>query len=113
MEGLKTYAEVSNEAPFDWNEFLSRDKSQITFDEWRNAAFLSNNWVTCACGNQCSVIPRDFMGTPDDHQLATLGVEFTYAIEAKDKEEAKRILVEIEKRSAFLIEELIKKSKLN
>tara|TARA_R110000772_G_scaffold249530_2_gene363959 strand:+ start:78730 stop:79161 length:432 start_codon:yes stop_codon:yes gene_type:complete len=86
---------------------------------------LAGEWVTCACGNQCDVIPRyskdlanHFKGEPKDSALSDLGLKFHVDIEEinirvyndesakqvkKAIKEAKETLNKIELRSAILI----------
>ena len=101
-----TYTEQKGYKPFNWNEFLN--KKDITNDEWYDARKLSRYWITCACGTQCSIIPRNekYNGRPMDTKLRKLGHEFCSAIYTKNKELAKEILAKIEKRSAKLIAEI-------
>jgi hypothetical protein len=109
---MKTYSETVGARPFDWREFLTRDK--ISDSEWQEAFNRSKCWTTCACGNQCAVIPRSSdTGRPDDTILATLGGDkgFHGAIIDKLKEEALHFLELIEIRSAFLIKECIEDEK--
>jgi hypothetical protein len=85
-------------------------------DELQLAVYKSENWITCACGNQCDIIPRNGNGKPDDPLLLELGIRFFGAIramlddEGEDfvaaREYAKKILMDIEKRSAELIAEI-------
>lgn len=100
----KTYSEFKGEKPFDWNEFLS--KEQHSAEEHNNAHLLSKSWITCACGNQCSIIPRDNLGMPLDNRLRILGVDFTYNLYHCNFGTCKSILKQIEERSAFLIKEI-------
>lgn len=98
----QTYAESQGRQPFDWNQFLSTEEH--TDEEWEEASWLAAEWPTCACGNQCSIIPRDYMtGKPEDMTLYCLGMVFSNAIDGKSVQEAKEILMKIEKRSAELI----------
>lgn len=101
---MKTYAETENELTFNWNEFL--DKKEHTQEEMDNAITLSGRWTTCACGNQCSVIPRSYDGEPKDEILSKLGYEFFTCIESEDFERAKRVLRLIDNRSAYLIHKI-------
>lgn len=103
---MKTYAESKGYKPFDWNEFLN--KENITEEEWDNSTKLAQDWVTCACGNQCDIIPRNDDGDPKDWELTTLGYAFFKHIESRRIDDAKQILKAIEKRSAYLIDELNK-----
>lgn len=67
---------------------------------------LASNWVTCACGNQCSIIPRDNVGGPKDRELNQLGVDFYTAVMGYDVGGAKKILHKIEERSASIIKKI-------
>lgn len=100
------YTERRGEKPFDWNKFLN--KENITDEEWEHAAGLSSDWITCACGNLCDIIPRNVAGCPEDDILYTLGIDFDNSIDFKQITRAKKTLHKIEERSAFLIKELIK-----
>lgn len=106
MEITKTYAESKDRTPFDWNLFLN--KKDIGEQEWDHARELAKDWVTCACGNQCEIIPRKASGEPKDLVLLDLGDKFFLAIRRRYKERAKQLLQEIEKRSLLLIEEITK-----
>ena len=80
----------------------------------------SQNWVTCAVGNQCDIIPRTWIGEPEDNILNDLGRDFTaHMVHARlyhgvrnfcDARRAfvlaARILSAIEVRSTQLIQEL-------
>lgn len=67
--------------PFDWNEFLH--KQVFSAKEIQKAFLLSERQTTCACGNQCSKIPRnDETGSPKDLKLRNLENEFYCAIGA-------------------------------
>lgn len=103
---MRTYAESKGKKPFDWNEFLN--KENITEEEWDNASKLAQEWVTCACGNQCDVIPRNDDGDPKDWKLTSLGCLFFRFITLKRADDAKITLKAIEKRSAYLIDKLNK-----
>jgi hypothetical protein len=102
---MKTYAQTEGRESFDWNKFLNRE--DISEREWAKADARAASWVTCACGNQCSIIPRETNGMPKDKALLTLGGGeggFYTAIKNRDVESARHLLHMIELRSAFLIE---------
>ena len=109
-----TYTEKNNEKPFDWNAFLN--KKEITQEEWENASELSSQWVTCACGNQCSSIPRYGLfemygsreGMPKDDILRALGIEFDELIRLQNIGLSKLLLSKIEQRSAYILNNLYK-----
>jgi len=118
--GGKTYAETKGEQPFDWNRALANPPEPYSTD---HAALMnrSRSWVTCACGNQCAILPRySFQerrltrapehfyeeGTPRDAELMELGGQFHGAIISAAWTEAQRTLAAIERRSAQLIAEL-------
>jgi len=100
---MTTYTETQGKAPFDWNAALKSRKK-----DWLDLYKRSASWVTCACGNQCDVIPRGWMGIPDDDALEVLGFDFHTAITKQDTRLAQRILHKIEIRSAQLIAEMQK-----
>jgi hypothetical protein len=106
---MKTYSEEKGETPFNWFEFLSQE--YISPSDWENARNRSSEWVTCACGNQCAIIPRESDGEPIDPILKMLGggSGFHDAIIAKDSEKALEFLITIEERSKYLIKKEIKK----
>tara|TARA_R110000823_G_scaffold15045_4_gene49222 strand:+ start:446 stop:754 length:309 start_codon:yes stop_codon:yes gene_type:complete len=101
-----TYTELNNEKPFDWNEFLN--KKEITELEWNEAKKLAKNWVTCACGNQCNIIPRHGSGCPLDEDLYVFGDTFSFHIKNQSVEYAKNSLFLIEQRSAYILNNLYK-----
>lgn len=109
---MQTYAQSQKKKPFDWDAFLKKAiKSGVTEIEHTKAKQLSNDWVTCACGNQCSILERDdFNGEPMDDELAELGTEFHYNISDREFKKAKETLKAIEKRSAYLINQKTKEA---
>lgn len=108
---MKSYSQVNKKKPFDWNAFLDKAiKGKTTEKENWKATKLAMNWVTCACGNQCDVIDRLDDGCPKDDDLEHLGHTFFHDIEDENWKEAKQTLKEIEKRSAFLINQKAKQS---
>jgi hypothetical protein len=111
-----TYAEANGCRPFNWNEWLDRvikAKSEVpscldfdnTWDrEYAIVVERAKSWVTCSCGNQCAIIPRDsYDGRPLDEELHHLGTKFYQAIKNGQWKGAKSALSKIEKRSAKLI----------
>lgn len=100
---MKTFAETRGEKPFDWNKALREDT--ISDEKWEEMENLAKSWVTCACGNQCSVLERTESGSPKDDILAKLGGDYGFfaAIKARDVEASLHMLSLIEQRSAFLI----------
>jgi hypothetical protein len=67
---------------------------------------LAASWVTCACGNQCSIIPRSMSGMPSDIKLQKLGQKFFNLVETWRWSDALNTLEEIEVWSAQLIEKI-------
>lgn len=111
---MKTYAETNKMKKFNWYKFLERAmKGKVSESEIADAQDDAESWVTCAVGNQCSIIPRDAKGGgPLDDELYDLGCDFDTAIFDKKWEKAKKLLDKIEIRSALLInKELEKMSK--
>ncbi len=112
----KTYSEFQGIPAFDWNRELDRliDGGELSRQEYLELIDKAGSWVTCACGNQCSIIPRAkqngdggrYRGAPLDETLYLLGCDFlNEAVGEKDWMFAKDILVRIEHRSAQLIRE--------
>lgn len=107
-EAPQTYAETKGEKPFDWWNFLDRaSKGLLEEDdcrsEHREAIERAASWTTCACGNQCSVIPRNNDGSPADSLLRVHGSFFLHYIEDSEWARAFQTLRAIEVRSAELI----------
>jgi hypothetical protein len=120
MNNLETYTQACGKLPFDWNGFLS--KANYTNEDLIFADTKARSWVTCACGSQCNVLPRDGQGQPEDPLLKNLGLRFMYAIGAMfnahnsdydsaiqiedfatARRDAKEILQQIEDRATDLI----------
>lgn len=74
--------------------------------EHRRLTGLAAKWTTCACGNQCEIIPRNPLGAPEDETLASLGTDFYRQVKHRDAKSARETLERIEKRSALLIQKL-------
>jgi hypothetical protein len=104
---MKTYSETKGKEAFDWNKFLKNPPEYLS-NEHDIACNLAADWVTCACGNLCDIIPRSPIGRPSDRELEILGVHFHYSIKGADFMRAKETLAKIEKRSEELIFELTK-----
>ena len=83
------------------NPFFITDEKRII------AKRLSNNWVTCACGELCEVLPKISHSNdrPLDKILANLGIKFHISIKFNDYEEAKEIMDKIELRTSFLLKQ--------
>ena len=125
---MKTYAEVSKKEKFDWNKFLDEriaeqpktikgyydmpdDYIKEARKRFKKEIRMSGEWVTCACGNQCSILDRDENGEPVDDELAELGSDFYYEVNDLEWKAAKLTLKAIEMRSAELIAEKVEDSK--
>ena len=104
---MKSYAEKKGKTAFDCNEFLDNPPEYLS-TEHENASNLAGDWVTCACGNLCDIIPRMGGGRPYDRELERLGIIFHYEIMAGHWENAKNTLYLIERRSQEIIFELTK-----
>ncbi len=116
MNKNKSFAEIKNKKPFNWYEFLN--KKNYTNHEINVACNKASNWVTCACGVQCVIIPREKDGYPNDLSLRNLGSEFygyilTIRYENRNivllkdnQQKALKILEKIEQRNFKLICEL-------
>ena len=100
---MQTYSETQGKQSFDWRAFLNQETISAADAEAAQARAMT--WVTCACGNQCAIIPRTGKGEPLDQVLSNLGGEcgFYGAVKSKNWEEAIQLLDLIEVRSAYLI----------
>lgn len=118
----EAYVVKAGKKPFDWNHYLRL--KVYRGDSVHKAMNRAHNWVTCACGNQCSIIPRDSMGAPYDDRLYNLGCRFADQIELMyrhalfEKDEfhiarhrAIQILAAIERRSDQIIASILRKQK--
>ena len=105
-----TYASQQGERSFDWNKALLKKNWPKTVEDQAHLIKLASDWVTCACGNQCAIIPRSGSGYPTDFELKVKGCLFRVAIKAGNYILARKVLVSIEKRSAILIKEIIHNS---
>lgn len=120
-----SYCEKITGKPFDWFEALEEARiCEISEEFYNKLVSLASSWVTCACGNQCAIIPRRYRtvkalpgepierGTenapPFDEELTDLGIRFSFNVEAKHWDRAIESLRKIEARSAVLIAELKK-----
>jgi hypothetical protein len=73
---MKTYAHQNGEDALDWNKLLTEVQiadiaALCRMSQW------AKSWVTCACGQQCAVIPRKDSGCPKDVTLAIHGADFS------------------------------------
>ncbi len=104
---MMTYAEYRGHGKFNWNLWLEAriNNEYISNEALRSAAVLAGNWITCACGNQCSVIPRGFHGMPLDIELRQFGQDFSRLIARQNWTNAVFVLKNIERRSAYLIKQ--------
>ena len=90
---------------WDWYAFL--DASKEVKEKYSNEAYdLSSGWVTCACGQVCSVLPKGkHSNAPLDNELGDLGEDFSSEIEVDQWGSAKVILYKIEARTIFLLKQ--------
>jgi hypothetical protein len=102
MDMKKTFAETQGKENFNWFKFLNQ--KEISEKDWFDAELLSKDWITCACGNQCSLIPRSgYLNHPWDDELRSLGFLFNLQIRGQKKGTAMETLLKIETRSSELI----------
>lgn len=73
---MKTYTEVKGNKKFDWFKELNHPCIDMTLIDAEILNDKARSWVTCATGNQCSVIQRDSCGSPVDKKLKDLGTRF-------------------------------------
>lgn len=98
---------------FDWFAFLNQDMELVSEDHLEEANALADNWVTCACGQLCKVLPRGIGNYPEDDKLYDLGMDFAHTMsEVLDtrsniaRNEAIEILKAIEARTTLLLEKM-------
>ena len=72
---MKTYAEAVGRVVTNWPVWLRNARfGKTSKSSLGNHINLSGDWPTCACGNQCAVIPRfEGNGEPEDKELSLLG----------------------------------------
>ena len=106
----KTYSEKRDIPPFDWNICLDELMAgkELSAELHKHYVSLAANWVTCACGNQCAILPRNLNGVPYDHALYGLGHYFYIQIKGASWSRAKETLQKIEARAHTLIQEILK-----
>lgn len=105
----KIYDETVNQVAFDWNKFLEEaTQRHPNSDEHDRVTYLAESWMTCACGNQCAIIPRSAKnGSPNDAELCELGYQFYKSIQRGDWVEAKQYLKDIEARAIEVMQETL------
>lgn len=91
----------------DWNDVLSKPAPPILSPEYDELCNRAKSWVTCACGNQCAVIPRRYQGCPIDDRLSTYGGDFFEYIKERDWVGARMTLELIEARASQLVKEIL------
>lgn len=101
----ETFSEKKGVQPFDWNKALTNPNK--TEEDWDDMYERASDWVTCACGNACAIIPRNGYGMPLDVKLNTLGYRFYNKIASLKELDALGVLDAIEKRSAEIIAEIV------
>lgn len=107
---MKTYSETEGRPIFDWNKTLKElvdNNGDISNEEHDALVDRSRSWVTCACGNQCAIIPRKADGEPEDGELSELGVDFHDYVRDYDFDRALKTLEKIEKTSTEIINNMI------
>lgn len=113
----KTFSETQGIAPFDWNKALDAAIAQEPeFETWKDLKYRAMRWPSCACGNQCAIIPRNDdpedesgHGAPNDPDLFQLGLGFYSHVEQRQWAFAKQTLVYIEDRAEILIRQELAK----
>lgn len=79
IQALQPFSVTEKEPFYDWNKALSYQRV-LPAAILKEMADLASSWVTCACGNQCAIIPRHG-DCPDDTGLARLGGKFSEYID--------------------------------
>ena len=89
---------------WDWYAYLNASK-EIKENFSDKAEDLSGNWTTCACGQVCDVLPKNYDKAPTDYEANILGNDFCELIFSQDWENAKNTLDKIEARTIFLLQQ--------
>lgn len=106
----KTYSEIKGVPAFDWRSVLDTARVHgMEASEHEKIYKLAAGWVTCACGNQCAIIPRNSDGTPFDSLLSSYGMYFANYVLHGEWKDAQETLLSIEHRSKILIAEELAK----
>lgn len=112
---MTNYSVTKGKEAFDWNRFLrnvKRRKTRLPYLEYMKVKGMAGDWVTCACGNQCSILERRAEDSkPLDDTLTTLGIHFANAIIDRKWSRAQMYLKKIEKRSSLLINQKLDAAK--
>lgn len=105
---MLTYTETKGHQPFNWWTALRRAQEGLSTTADRdNMLQRASQWTLCACGNQCSAIPRiENSGAPEDVRLSTLGMDFYSQVRNARWQAAMFTLTQIELRSAQILTEL-------
>lgn len=98
---------------FNWFAFLKQDMESVDVDYFNKANSLADNWVTCACGQLCKVLPKGNGNSPADDELYDLGMDFAneidnlkYTRQNEDRLKALETLNKIEARTTLLLEQM-------
>lgn len=103
------YSQSKAQEAINWHLVVERALTgDLTDDEQIAYTSYAANWVTCAVGNQCQIIPRTTGAWPEDDRLYYLGTGFSNAFRDGEYGYAKRILGVIEWRSSQLIGRIIR-----
>jgi len=99
---MTTYAEKNDAIVTDWNLVLN-NWGDLDIIPRLGYVELSEQWVTCACGNLYASIPRYSDGEPIDSALRAFGVQFCNRLKEGSIVTAKETLRLIEKRSIEIL----------
>ena len=102
---MKTAQSIIKEAGLGlsyWGKIIILAEMRRSFND--EDSYRANSWTTCACGKQDAALMGEY--GPHDSQLDELGEDFSIAIFEDNFLEAAQLLVKIEYRSAFLLNEM-------
>lgn len=106
---MQTYAETKGAPVTDWWKELE-NPPRFDSDRYYKLRALAREWVTCACGNLCAVIPRGkvygWHDAPLDVDLRRLGLRFHDYVVSGNWPASRKTLAAIEARSAELLAEI-------
>ncbi len=88
------------------HDYYNATTGELTISLWFSLHNRAEDWVTCACGELCSKLPKGMYGAPEDDYLKKRGREFCEFVFNYEWVKAKECLEKIEDRTAELLYKL-------
>lgn len=102
---MTTYSETKGKPPINWWDRIER-LDTVDEEEYLQWCEDAKDWITCACGSQCDIIPRNEFGVPVNYDLKSFGDSFCVFIRNRRKDKSTWALKNIEHISNRLINEI-------